>query len=409
MLAGSGDATTGNLGLTVTQQSPAAKGVLVSSGAANVNGTIYTNDANVSLSVDPNASGLTRIDTIILRKDVTAQTVRLVVLQGTPAASPVPPTLTQSASIWEIPLADLTLANGYATVLDSVIVRRHQFANAPEGVYLYGLKNTSGSTLPPGTFVRINSAGTKEITNTCGIYNINTYPVLGVTVDYVPNNGYCRILHKGIGYVRTTGAISIGNRLRPNNSGIGAKISLSFFSIPLGDTYQGFIGAIALAASAGASGVLAYVNFEPYRLPLSDAVFRNNGANYTTNVTTFPSNFVTGVGVALDPDWVAGTPSGHIWVAISGAGECLAGNFIYFDILDGAGNPMSGFTNGVTFIRGLGAATAVPFSWAGLLTATPGAGFSNITSLNLGWRVNAGTGTLYSTGTYGLTFSVHEA
>lgn len=108
--------------LNVQASSPLGASVDVATGAAYVKGFLYENDALKTLTIAANASGSPRIDRIILRVDFTAQTVRLVVLQGNPAAAPAIPALTQNyPNLWEISLAYVWVANGFATLDDSVI------------------------------------------------------------------------------------------------------------------------------------------------------------------------------------------------------------------------------------------------------------------------------------------------
>lgn len=103
--------------LEVVQNSPAAANVLVRSGAAFVKGFNYENTADVTLTVAANASGNPRIDRVVLRISWSAKTVRLVILQGTAAATPSAPALTQTFSTtWEIPLAYIWVANGFTTI-----------------------------------------------------------------------------------------------------------------------------------------------------------------------------------------------------------------------------------------------------------------------------------------------------
>lgn len=103
--------------------------VNVNIGAALVNGKIYETDAAVSLTVGANASGNPRIDLVVLRTDYTAQTIRAVIKQGTPAVSPTVPALTQSASLWEIPLAQIAVANGFSTIASTDIVDLRRYVN----------------------------------------------------------------------------------------------------------------------------------------------------------------------------------------------------------------------------------------------------------------------------------------
>ena len=145
-----GSGTAPDAGLSVTPNSPTGQSVIVTAGAALVNGTFYYNDASVVLSVAANGSGNPRIDTVVLRKDFAAQTIRLAVKQGTPAASPVPPGMTQSGSTWEIPLADLTLANGFLTITTTLIAQRFLYANVAAMDTIDNVINASGATVNAG-------------------------------------------------------------------------------------------------------------------------------------------------------------------------------------------------------------------------------------------------------------------
>src|SRR5690606_17627691 len=105
-------------------------------GAGVVRGTLYINDTLLPLTVQPNASGNPRIDTLVLRKDYTAQTVRAAIKQGTPAGSPAPPALQQDTSIWEIPVVNIAVANGFSVINQPDITTRHAFVNVGDGVYI---------------------------------------------------------------------------------------------------------------------------------------------------------------------------------------------------------------------------------------------------------------------------------
>lgn len=112
ILLGSGDGTYDPLQVIASGGS----NIDVKVGAALVNGKLYETDAAITMAVGANASGNPRIDTVVLRTDYVAQTIRPVIVQGTPAASPVRPTLTQNTTLWEMPLADIAVANGFSTI-----------------------------------------------------------------------------------------------------------------------------------------------------------------------------------------------------------------------------------------------------------------------------------------------------
>lgn len=85
---------------------------------ANVRGhTWYSGGSEFTQSLGTNTSGSTRVDRIVLRLDRATWEVSVEVVQGTPGAGA--PTLTQqtgSTGVWEIPLAQVSLAHNYTTV-----------------------------------------------------------------------------------------------------------------------------------------------------------------------------------------------------------------------------------------------------------------------------------------------------
>lgn len=127
VLHGSGDGT--YPALCVQAKSPASANVEIQIGSAVVAGYLYQNTAALTMPISSNASGNARIDTVILRVDFVAQTIRAVVKQGTPAASPARPSLQQDATYWEVPLADVAVANGFATLAQSTISQRQRYTN----------------------------------------------------------------------------------------------------------------------------------------------------------------------------------------------------------------------------------------------------------------------------------------
>lgn len=90
--------------------------VKVKSGRAWVRGHYYENDAQRTLSISSNSSGNPRIDRVVARLDATANTITALVITGTPAASPSAPAITQTSTTWDIPLAQVAVANGAATI-----------------------------------------------------------------------------------------------------------------------------------------------------------------------------------------------------------------------------------------------------------------------------------------------------
>lgn len=112
----------GELGLT-------ANGLTLSLGLgrAHVRGAYYERTGTAwTYAVPANTNPtLARIDRVVLRRDLAARTVTPAVLQGTPAATPTPPVLTQVENgVWEEPLHRVTVPAASGTVLTLTDDRR---------------------------------------------------------------------------------------------------------------------------------------------------------------------------------------------------------------------------------------------------------------------------------------------
>jgi hypothetical protein len=118
-------------------------GVNVGIGQAMVRGHYYLSNAVEALGLVTANPSLPRLDTIILRLNPTLNTIVLAVLTGTPNASPVAPTLTQTdGAVFEFPLANV-LVNASAGV-PSTITDRREFLGSRLGIW-----TTSGRPASP--------------------------------------------------------------------------------------------------------------------------------------------------------------------------------------------------------------------------------------------------------------------
>lgn len=113
--------------LAVSEHVPAQMGVDVATGQAWIEGIYYQSDAAEALLVGANATGNPRIDTVVVGVDFLNNTSTLYVLPGTAAADPSPPTLTQTTSLWEFPLADVYVAAAAVSILTANISDRREF------------------------------------------------------------------------------------------------------------------------------------------------------------------------------------------------------------------------------------------------------------------------------------------
>src|SRR3990167_8961153 len=86
----------------------AASPVQINTGQALCQGTFYYSDAAVNVTI-PIPAALTRIDSIVLRKDIVAQTVRIYRIAGAEGAG-VPPALVQIYGVtWDTPLYQVSI------------------------------------------------------------------------------------------------------------------------------------------------------------------------------------------------------------------------------------------------------------------------------------------------------------
>lgn len=237
-------------GLKVQAQAGPTTSVDVLLGAALVQGIAYLNTATVALTVAANGAGNPRIDTVILRADYALQTIRLALKQGTAAASPTAPALTQSAGVmWEIPIADIAVANGFTSIAQSAISQRQEWVNAPPGVYLDHVLNNSGAVLNDGDVVVWDSAADRAVTTTT---TLGDDRVAGVVRGQIPAAGFGRIQISGIGYVNASAAVTRGDALQVSAT-VKTVVSTLNMAMLLGR---------ALETTAGSGLVLSNIRLE---------------------------------------------------------------------------------------------------------------------------------------------------
>ena len=106
--------------LQVTAEGNSMK-VIVAPGKAWINGYYYINDSNLNLTLNVADGVLKRIDRVVVRLDHTARTITTKIRQGAFASNPVAPTLQRDADAYEIAIADIAVANGAISILNSNI------------------------------------------------------------------------------------------------------------------------------------------------------------------------------------------------------------------------------------------------------------------------------------------------
>jgi len=103
-------------GLRVNPQASPNKTVYTDTGAVLLLGAMRIFTSATNHTIADNSSGNPRIDRIVARINFTDRKIEQIVKRGTPAASPVAPSLTRDATAYEISLAKVTAANGFTTI-----------------------------------------------------------------------------------------------------------------------------------------------------------------------------------------------------------------------------------------------------------------------------------------------------
>jgi hypothetical protein len=105
-------------------------GVTVDTGFVTILGNWRFDDTTQAVALL--AADLTnpRIDRIIARLTISTKTVEITKLTGTPAGSPIAPSLTQGSDVYEIPLAQIAVAANAASITSGNVIDQRQFSGA---------------------------------------------------------------------------------------------------------------------------------------------------------------------------------------------------------------------------------------------------------------------------------------
>jgi hypothetical protein len=95
--------------------------VSVAAGGAWINGYRYENTDVLNLPLTTANGSNPRIDRVVVRLSKVSRSILLAVVTGTPAATPVAPTLTRTSDVYELGIADITVAQGAVSVTNDNI------------------------------------------------------------------------------------------------------------------------------------------------------------------------------------------------------------------------------------------------------------------------------------------------
>jgi hypothetical protein len=118
------DGVVGSPGSNVAQVYADGSGMQVKRRAGKAwlhGGYVWRNLTETVILVAVNSSSNPRVDRIVLRRSLTANTVTTEIKQGIPATSPLPPALTQTeGGVWELSLAQVRVPGGAGTTGNAI-------------------------------------------------------------------------------------------------------------------------------------------------------------------------------------------------------------------------------------------------------------------------------------------------
>jgi len=251
-----GSGTNGNTPLAVTAQAPNAMGVEVLNGSAFIQGRFYQSYfsfENIAIAASDPVNP--RIDRIVIRIDFTARTMVLVDKVGAPAASPVPPTLQQDASKWEMSIAQVLVPAG-ATSISTGFTDERTYCSAAAVTAFGKLKVGASTILSTGADDLIEAVAGANITLTPDTVNkkvtvavSGTVPTAGdaSTVGGHPSADF--VLASGTGTPEVRAVATATQALSANtwttllfpsvvySTGTGYNASTSVYTAPSAGTY----------------------------------------------------------------------------------------------------------------------------------------------------------------------------
>ena len=218
----------------------------------------YSGTSNFNKTIAANSSGNPRIDLVVLRLTRATWAVTVEVVQGTPAATPAVPALTQntgSSGVFEIPLAEVTVASGASTIAGGNCVARDRYISSYRSIVERGNRTSSSTTTTSEVGVikvRANlKKGQTYIISTCPL-RLNTT----VSGDYV----FARVRYDATGSDATTGSTILSTII----GGAGAgQAGIPFWAkyIPSADMSASFLLSVGRFSGSGTVGLVVDSSF----------------------------------------------------------------------------------------------------------------------------------------------------
>lgn len=123
--------------------------------------------SEITLPIASNSSGNPRKDLVVARAHFTNNVVQFDVITGTPAGSPTLPSPTQNTTMWEVPLAEVSVANGAGTITSTNVQDGRRYVDNIDDVSFASANVTKNASTTlsnvPGMFHFITGGATYTI------------------------------------------------------------------------------------------------------------------------------------------------------------------------------------------------------------------------------------------------------
>ena len=120
------DGIVANVGDQLRVSATAGMNVLVGSGRMFIDSRWMSNDAVVTLAINPSHATLNRKDIVVVRLDYIERQISIAVHAGTPASSPTAPVITRNGTCYEMELAEIYIKAGATAITAANITdKRH--------------------------------------------------------------------------------------------------------------------------------------------------------------------------------------------------------------------------------------------------------------------------------------------
>jgi hypothetical protein len=206
--------------------------IQIAVGQAWVQGFMFQHEEDYAYyDIEENSSGDPRIDLVVVELDVDNNIIEEKVVTGTPDPSPVPPTPIQNDTIWQMPLAEIAVADGATTItsmdITDVRVRSVQGDGGSSAVTLTsgtGDESLVSDGVGPDLEIKALTAGTNITLTSDGDQVTIEATGAGSSVT-LANAGTTSLVNDGVGPALATKGLVAGTNISFSTSATDVTIT----------------------------------------------------------------------------------------------------------------------------------------------------------------------------------------